>query len=96
MLIGMQPSAYAVTDGDYAYLGAVLFVYAPGQVEESRPITVKFKTYTDQQGQRYLNLVSATDDAGHDEAAYLLEHDGGLLVSLYTHIAEKTGMAAYL
>ena len=89
-------SAYAVTDGDYAYLGAVLFVYTPGQVEESRPITVKFKTYTDQQGQRYLNLVSATDDAGHDEASYLLEHDGGLLVSLYTHIAEKTGMAAYL
>ena len=89
-------SAYAVTDGEYAYLGAILFVYAPGQVEESRPITVKFKTYTDQQGQRYLNLVSATDDAGHDEASYLLEHDGGLLVSLYTHIAKQTGMAAYL
>ncbi len=33
-------SAYAVTDGEYAYLGAILFVYAPGQVEESRPITV--------------------------------------------------------
>ena len=87
---------YAVMDGDYAYLGAILFVYTPGQVEESRPITVKFKTYTDQQGQRYLNLVSATDDAGHNEASYLLELDGGLLVSLYTYIAEKTGIIAYL
>ena len=43
-------SAYAVTDGEYAYLGAILFVYAPGQVEESRPITVKFKTYTGSTG----------------------------------------------
>lgn len=77
-------------------MGAILFVYTPGQVEESRPITVKFKTYTDQQGQRYLNLVSATDDAGHNEASYLLELDGGLLVSLYTYIAEKTGIIAYL